>query len=108
PAPGVLVRPKMSVLYGEPSRTGPFAVRFQLPAGYEAPDGLHSTDGYLTLVSGKAWLALGDGGYSSSAEALVPGAFASLAANERYRLWTNASSVVDLHATGPFDPRGLI
>ena len=33
-------RAKITVLYGDPAKTGPFAVRYQFPAGYEVPVGL--------------------------------------------------------------------
>jgi hypothetical protein len=106
PPASILSRARVTALYGDPARSGPFAIRFQLPAGYEVPVGMHPTDGYINVVSGRLRMAaLGDKTDASMAQRLVPGAFMRLAAGARQRLWVDTDSVVELHASGPFDVR---
>jgi hypothetical protein len=44
PAQGVPPGAQVAVLYGNPSKKGPFAIRFKFPAGYEIPTHSHATD----------------------------------------------------------------
>ena len=71
---------QMAVVSGDPSKTGPFAVRFKFPAGYEVATHSHPTDEFLTVVSGKARLAFGKDADAASAQAFPVGAFMSLPA----------------------------
>src|SRR3954468_23169505 len=56
-AAGALSRAGMTALYGDPAKAGPFAVRFQFPAGYQAPIETHRADKYITVISGKIRMA---------------------------------------------------
>jgi hypothetical protein len=96
-------RPRMTALYGDPAKTGPFAVRFQFPNGYQVPINTHLSDRYITLISGKVRMAPDDGWHASTTQPLVAGAFMRLAADVRHRLWADADSIVQLHSSGPFD-----
>jgi hypothetical protein len=93
----------MTTLYGDPTASGPFAVRIQFPSGYEIPIGSRPTDGYITVISGKMRLAWGDRLDGPSTQSLVPKAFVRLRASAPYRLRADADSVVELHSSGPFD-----
>ena len=103
PAAGLPPGAKMTVLYGDPSKAAPFAVRFQFPAGYEIPTHSHPTDEYITVISGKLRMAFGEKADASGAQPFVPGAFMALPAGSWHHLWSDVDSVVELHSTGPFD-----
>jgi quercetin dioxygenase-like cupin family protein len=102
PAAGLPPGAKVAVLYGDPSKAGPFAVRFDFPAGYEVPTHSHPTDEFITVVSGKMRMAFGEKADATGAQSLVPGSFMSLPAGAWHHLWVDADSVVELHSTGPF------
>ena len=56
PAQGLPPGAEVAVLFGNPGKIGPFAVRFKFPAGYEIPTHSHPTDEVLTVLRAKgAW-----------------------------------------------------
>src|SRR3954469_22025042 len=92
PAAGLPPGAKMTVLYGDLSKSGPFAVRFQFPAGYEIPTHAHPTDEYITVISGKLRMAFGEKATASGAQAFVPGAFMALPAGSWHHLWWTSTA----------------
>jgi quercetin dioxygenase-like cupin family protein len=102
PAQGVPPGAQIAVLYGNPSKKGPFAVRFKFPSGYELATHSHPTDEFLTVISGKARMAFGEKADEAHAQPLPAGAFTILPAGAWHRLWIDAETVVELHSTGPF------
>jgi quercetin dioxygenase-like cupin family protein len=102
PAQGLPPGAQIAVLYGNPSKKGPFAVRFKFPSGYEVATHSHPTDELLTVISGKARMAFGAKADEAHAQPLPAGAFMILPAGAWHRLWTDAETIVELHSTGPF------
>jgi quercetin dioxygenase-like cupin family protein len=102
PAAGLPPGAKVAVLYGDPSKSGPFAVRFEFPSGYEVPIHSHPTHEFITVISGKMRMAFGEKADVAAAQPLVPGSFMSLPAGAWHHLWVDADSVIELHSTGPF------
>ncbi len=102
PAAGLPEGAQAAVLFGDPSKEGPFAIRFKFPAGYEIPTHSHPTDEFITVISGKGRMAFGENATADTAQALVPGTFMVLPAGAWHHLWIDAETVVELHSTGPF------
>ena len=102
PAPGLPPGAQMAVLYGDPSKEGPFTVRFKFPAGYEIPTHSHPTDEFLTVISGTARMAFGEDAAKGAAQPMVAGTFTSLPAGSWHHLWIDAEAIVELSSTGPF------
>ena len=102
PAKGVPPGAQVAVLYGNPSKKGPFAIRFKFPAGYEIPTHAHSTDEFLTVVSGKGRMAFGKDADAAHTQPLPTGAFMILPAGAWHHLWSDAETIIELHSTGPF------
>ena len=102
PAQGLPAGAEIAVLYGDPSKEGPFAVRFKFPAGYEVPTHSHPTAEFITVLSGKGRMTFGEKADVATAEPLPVGAFMSLPAGALHHLWIDAETVVELHSTGPF------
>ena len=102
PAPNMPDGTQIAVLYGDPSKTGPFAIRLKFPAGYEVPTHSHPTDEYLTVISGKARMAFGQKADDAQAQPLPANAFMALPAGAWHRLWADAETIIELHSTGPF------
>jgi quercetin dioxygenase-like cupin family protein len=102
PAQGVPPGAQVAVLYGNPSKKGPFAVRFKFPAGYELATHSHPTDEFLTVISGNARMAFGKNADATHTQPLPTGAFMILPAGARHHLWSDAETVIELHSTGPF------
>jgi len=102
PAAGLPEGGKMTVLYGDPTKAGPFAVRFEFPAGYEVPTHSHPTDEFITILSGKGRMAFGEKATAADAQPLVSGTFMVLPAGAWHHLWIDGDTVLELHSMGPF------
>jgi quercetin dioxygenase-like cupin family protein len=102
PAEGLPPGAEVAVLYGDPTKDGPFTLRFKFPAGYEIATHSHPTDEFVTIVSGKGRMAFGATADAASAQPLAPGAFTVLPAGAWHHLWIDADMIVELHSTGPF------
>jgi quercetin dioxygenase-like cupin family protein len=102
PAPGLPPGAQIAVLYGDPSKDGPFAIRLKFPAGYVIPTHSHPTDELITFLSGNARMAFGENAAETDAKAMSPGAFMDLPGGAWHSLWIDTETVVELHSTGPF------
>src|SRR5215467_4341846 len=51
---------KMAVLEGDPTKEGPFVLRFQFPDGYHIPPHTHPKTERVTVISGNLYLATGE------------------------------------------------
>ena len=101
PAEGLPPGAQVAVLYGDPSKTGPFALRFKFPAGYQIPTHSHPTDELLTVLSGTARMAFGEEAAEATAEPMTQDAFMVLPAGYWHALWIDSETVVELHSTNP-------
>ena len=67
---------KTVVLYGDPSKPGPYAVRNRFPPGVMSRPHSHSTDRFVVVVSGTWWVGTGDKFDPASTKALPAGSTA--------------------------------
>jgi len=93
---------KIAVLYGDPSKAGPFCIRLMAPAGYKIPPHWHSQAEALTVISGTFYLGMGDK-MDAAAHALKAGGFHYLPPKEHHYAFSKAASVVQVNGEGPFD-----
>jgi Cupin domain len=94
---------KLAVLYGDPSKAGPFCIRLMAPAGYKIPPHWHSQAEALTVISGTFYLGMGDKMDATAAQPLKAGGFHYLPPKEHHFAFSKASSVVQINGEGPFD-----
>ena len=102
PAQGLPPGAEMAVLFGNPGKIGPFAVRFKFPAGYEIPTHSHPTDEVLTVLSGEGRMAFGQKVDAAHAKPLVAATFTTLPAGAWHHVWIDAETVIELHSSGLF------
>jgi hypothetical protein len=84
--PGV----EMSVIYGDPSKTGPFIIRVRFPANYRLPPHIHPDTRNVTVLSGTYFAAEGEQFDRDKLIAFPPGGF-----------YTNPAGVPHYAMTGP-------
>lgn len=72
---------KLAVLYGDPSKGGPFCIHLMAPAGYKIPPHWHSQAEALTVISGTFYLGMGDKMETAAAQPLKAGGL-SLSASQ--------------------------
>ena len=94
---------QLSVLQGDPGKSGPFVVRLMLPGGYKIAPHWHSQDEYLTVISGTLYLGSGDRYEPSTARGLAAGGFHYLPARAHHYVYAKKPTVVQVNGTGPFD-----
>jgi len=95
---------QMAVLAGDPGKSGPFAIRLKMPAGYKVPPHQHSNAEAVTVISGSFGFGMGDKFDETHAQKLGPGGFVDLPANmNHYAFAASGDVVVQINSQGPFD-----
>ena len=93
---------KLTVLAGDPSKTGFVSLRLKMPAGYRIPPHSHPTDEHVTVISGTFALGMGDKLDKAQSKTLKPGGYAVAPANMNHFAWTKTGAVVQVDLMGPF------
>jgi quercetin dioxygenase-like cupin family protein len=93
---------KMAVLEGDPTKEGPFVVRFQFPDGYHVPPHTHPKTERVTVISGILHLSTGEALDRTSAKKLPAGSFGYWPAGMKHTAWSEGETVIQLHGTGPW------
>lgn len=116
PAPASLPRgAQAAVLYGDPGKEGPFALRLKTPKGYRIPPHTHPKPEIVTVISGAFRLGMGPGGDAAAAQSLPAGSFFAMPPGMVHYASADEETVVQLNSSGPWainyvdpkdDPRG--
>jgi quercetin dioxygenase-like cupin family protein len=93
---------KMAVLEGDPTKEGPFVVRFQFPDGYYVAPHTHPKTERVTVISGALYLATGEVLNRESAKKLPAGSFGYWPAGMKHAGWSEGETVLQLHGVGPW------
>src|SRR6478609_3612386 len=93
---------RMTVLEGDPTKEGPFVVRFQFPNGYHVPQHTHPKTERVTVISGTLYLATGGALDRNSAKKLPAGSFGYWPAGMKHAGWSEGETVIQLHGIGPW------
>jgi quercetin dioxygenase-like cupin family protein len=93
---------RMAVLEGDPTKEGPFVVRFQFPEGYHIAPHTHPKTERVTVISGTLYLATGEALNRVSAEKLPAGSFGYWPAGMKHTAWSEGETVIQLHGVGPW------
>jgi len=88
---------RMAVLEGDPTKEGPFVVRFQFPEGYHVPPHTHPKTERVTVISGILYLATGEALDRTSAKKLPAGSFGYWPAGMKHTAWSEDETVIQLH-----------
>jgi hypothetical protein len=93
---------KITVLYGDPTKAGPFTMRLKAPSGYKIMPHWHSNDENLTVIAGKLMLHMGDT-MKEKPHSLAVGGFHFLPAKMHHAAETKGETIVQITGEGPFD-----
>ena len=106
---------RFAVMQGDPSGTGVYTVRLEMPAGYVIKPHWHPTDEYVTVLSGRFLVGMGDSVDTQQTMALGQDGFVTAPAQAHHFAVAARRTVVQVHGMGPFaityvnpadDPRG--
>ena len=90
-----------AVLYGDPAKSGPFAIRLKAPAGGKIPRHWHPTDEQVTIIEGDFHLAMDEGAKAHDAD-FGAGDYVNLPAKMQHEASTKGGAVVQVNGMGPF------
>lgn len=93
---------KMAVLEGDPTKEGPFLIRFQFPDGYHIPPHTHPKTERVTVISGNLLLANGEKLDRNNAKKLPAGSFGYWPAGMKHAGWSEGETIIQLHGIGPW------
>ena len=93
---------QIAVVSGDPFKEGLYVVRLKMPAGYKIPAHNHPTSEYVTIVSGKFHIGMGEKLDEKKGIELRPGGFGEAPARMNHYAWTSEETVVQVHGQGPF------
>jgi quercetin dioxygenase-like cupin family protein len=103
PGPGSIPKgAEYTVLYGDPSKDGLFAMRLKLPKGYTIPPHSHPKPEIVTVISGTFQIGMGDTADKSKAKPLSAGGFFAFPPGMNHFAFTDEETVVQLNSTGPW------
>lgn len=101
--PGLPKGAKFAVLYGDPSKEGPYVLRLRAPAGYRIPPHWHTQDENLTIISGAFHFGNGDKENAAGEHVMKSGSFHYLPGKAHHYAYTKEPTTVQVHGNGPFD-----
>jgi len=93
---------QMAVLFGNPSKKGPYAIRFKMPDGYKIAPHWHTQDEQLTVLTGTFVLHLGDT-MDVPGHTLGPSAYHFLPARMHHAAESTGETILQINGNGPFD-----
>ena len=103
PAPPVLPKgAQLAVLSGDPVKDGLYVVRLKIPANYKIPGHNHPTAEYVTVISGKFHIRMGNKLDEKKEVELRAGGFGAAPAHRNHYAWASEDTVVQVHGQGHF------
>jgi hypothetical protein len=94
---------KFAILEGDPAKPGYFAMRLQLPDGYQIPPHWHPNVERLTVISGTFNLGMGERFDRSGTQTMPIGTYAFMPPHMEHFAWVNGPTVVQLTTIGPWE-----
>jgi quercetin dioxygenase-like cupin family protein len=103
--PGMPAGCQMFRLYGDPSQSGEFAVRFKYVANYRIGPHTHAGDEHATVIAGGPFhIAVGDAFDPSSASGQTAhtGDMLVVPAGTHHFAWAEGATILQVNGMGPF------
>src|SRR6516165_557553 len=101
--PGLPAGAQIAVLFGDPTKAGPYVLRVKLPDGYKVPPHWHPTDENVTVIEGTFMAGKGDKFSAEASEALPAGSFVKMPREMRHFAWAKGETIIQVHGIGPFE-----
>ena len=92
---------RIVVLYGDPSKPGPYVFRVKMPSGYKLPPHRHSDVRNVTVLKGTYWTGVGEQYDAMKMHEFEPGAFYVTEAEVPHYAWARREVIIQEMGTGP-------
>src|SRR3712207_6250631 len=100
--PAVPKGAEVAVLYGDPSKEGPFAMRLKFPTNYRIPPHTHPAHEIVTVISGTFKVGMGEAADRSKAQALPAGSLFGYPPGTPHFAYIDEETVIQITTTGPW------
>jgi len=91
----------MAVLSGDPSKPGPFVLRFKMLDAVVVPPHWHPEDENITVIDGVFLMGMGDKFDRSAMTEMPTGSFATMPKEMHHFVSCRGATTVQLHGMGP-------
>jgi quercetin dioxygenase-like cupin family protein len=102
PETGIPSAVGMSVLGGDPSKTGMFTVRLKIPAGGKIAAHWHPTDEHVTVIQGTFAAGMGDKFDAAGLHDFPVGSYVLMPKQMHHFATAKGEVIVQIQAMGPF------
>jgi quercetin dioxygenase-like cupin family protein len=102
PGTGPLAGVQVAVLSGDPTKSGPFTMRLNIPDGAKFPAHYHSTTERLTVISGTLLAGLGKAFDASKLHEFPAGSYVVMPAGVWHFAAAKGATIVQIDSDGPF------
>ena len=92
---------EFTVVFGDPSKEGPYVTRLKLPAGFKVMPHTHPNTENVTVISGQFHIGTGDKFDESKLEALKAGGYVQVPHGMPHYAMTSEETVIQQHGIGP-------
>jgi quercetin dioxygenase-like cupin family protein len=92
---------QVAVVWGDPTKPGPFIIRVKFVDGAKFPLHWHPSDERGTVLSGTLMFGFGDKVDATTMKALGPGAFIYIPAGVRHYAMAKGPAVIQISGMGP-------
>lgn len=91
----------MATLYGDPSKSGYYVIRLNLPANWKFPAHYHPGRENVTVISGTLYAAMGTKWDSKKLMAFPAGSFISIPPRAPHYATVKTATVIEISGTEP-------
>jgi anti-sigma factor ChrR (cupin superfamily) len=92
---------KMVMLFGDPSKPGPYIFRAQIPAGYKLPPHRHADQRSVTVLKGNYWSAVGEAFDQAKLRKFGPRDYYVTDAQVPHFAWAETDVIIQEMGIGP-------
>jgi len=96
---------RIIVLYGDPSKPGPYIFRVKMPSAYVLPPHRHKDDRTVTVLKGNYWIGTGEEFNRMDMQITEAGAFYTTKADVPHYAWARTEVILQESGYGPTDMR---
>jgi hypothetical protein len=101
--PGLPAGARVAVVWGNPTKPGPFTIQADLPDGYEIKPHWHPAVERVEVLEGTFLKAEGRDWRGASLKAYGPGQVVTVAAKHPHFVRAKGNTLIEIQSTGPFE-----
>jgi quercetin dioxygenase-like cupin family protein len=101
PGSGTSAGQMIAVVYGDPSKPGPFTIRVKSPDGFSIAAHYHAAVENVTVLQGTLLLGFGDKADEAKTTAIPTGGFYSIPKGVHHYAFAEGETILQIDSTGP-------